>query len=109
MKPELGLVFLGSQGDMWDAQKDMSAALYGSLLCTVLIVLIQTRWSAPHPRVPPSDRPLEAIAPRPSVCATGHPSHPCAFGLAASIAFGGPRSSCVRHGAHYAPRHGLPQ
>jgi len=59
MKPELGLVFLGSQGDMWDAQKDMSAALYGSLLCTVLIVLIQTRWTAPHPRVLPSDRSLE--------------------------------------------------
>ncbi len=27
MKPELGLVFLGSQGDMWDAQKDMSGAV----------------------------------------------------------------------------------
>lgn len=59
MKPELGLVFLGSQGDMWDAQKDMSAALYGSLLCTVLIVFIQTRWIAPDPCVPPSDRSLE--------------------------------------------------
>ena len=47
-----------------------------------------------------------SIAPRPSVCATGHPSPSCAFGLAASVAFGGPRSSCVRHGAHYAPRHG---
>jgi hypothetical protein len=30
MNPDLGLVFLGSQGDQWDAQKDMSAALYGS-------------------------------------------------------------------------------
>jgi putative membrane protein len=38
-KPELGLTFLGSQGDVWDAQKDMTAALYGSLLCVVLIVI----------------------------------------------------------------------
>jgi putative membrane protein len=37
-KPELGLTFLGSQGDVWDAQKDMTAALYGSLLCVALIV-----------------------------------------------------------------------
>ena len=59
MNPDLGLVFLGSQGDQWDAQKDMSAALYGSVLCTVLIVLIQKRWIAPDPRLPPSDRSLE--------------------------------------------------
>jgi putative membrane protein len=59
MNPDLGLVFLGSQGDVWDAQKDMSAALYGSLLCTLLIVLIQRRWIAPDPRLPPADRSLE--------------------------------------------------
>jgi putative membrane protein len=28
--PELGTAFLGTQGDQWDAQKDMSAALAGS-------------------------------------------------------------------------------
>lgn len=33
VRPELGLTYLGSQGDLWDAQKDMAAALYGSLLC----------------------------------------------------------------------------
>jgi putative membrane protein len=38
-KPDLGLTFLGSQGDVWDAQKDMTAALYGSLLCVALIVM----------------------------------------------------------------------
>lgn len=38
-KPDLGLTFLGSQGDVWDAQKDMTAALYGSLLCVALVVL----------------------------------------------------------------------
>jgi putative membrane protein len=37
--PELGITYLGSQGDMWDAQKDMAAAMYGSLLCMVLLLL----------------------------------------------------------------------
>lgn len=30
--PELGTAFLGTQGDEWDAQKDMGAALLGALL-----------------------------------------------------------------------------
>jgi putative membrane protein len=37
--PELGITYLGSQGDVWDAQKDMAAAMYGALLCTGLILL----------------------------------------------------------------------
>jgi putative membrane protein len=37
--PELGLTYLGSQGDVWDAQKDMAAALYGALLCMILLFL----------------------------------------------------------------------
>jgi putative membrane protein len=36
-KPELGLTVLGAQGDIWDAQKDMTAAMYGSILCVGLI------------------------------------------------------------------------
>lgn len=43
-KPDLGLTFLGSQGDVWDAQKDMTAALYGSLICAALIV-VSRKWS----------------------------------------------------------------
>ena len=31
--PDVGTAFLGSQGDVWDAQKDMAAALAGSLAC----------------------------------------------------------------------------
>jgi len=31
--PELGTSFLGTQGDDWDAQKDMSLALAGALIC----------------------------------------------------------------------------
>lgn len=37
--PELGITYLGSQGDLWDAQKDMAAAFYGSLLCMTLLFL----------------------------------------------------------------------
>ena len=32
VSPELGTAYLGTQGDEWDAQKDMSLALFGSLL-----------------------------------------------------------------------------
>ncbi len=37
--PELGEAYLGAQGDLWDAQHDMAAALYGALLCAVLLGL----------------------------------------------------------------------
>ena len=40
--PELGITYLGSQGDVWDAQKDMAAALYGALLCMGLLLLFRT-------------------------------------------------------------------
>jgi putative membrane protein len=39
--PELGITYLGSQGDMWDAQKDMAAAFYGSLLCMALLFAVR--------------------------------------------------------------------
>ena len=32
VSPELGTLYLGTQGDEWDAQKDMAAALAGALL-----------------------------------------------------------------------------
>jgi putative membrane protein len=34
--PELGTAYLGTQGDEWDAQKDMSLANSGSLLSLAL-------------------------------------------------------------------------
>jgi putative membrane protein len=37
VSPQLGDAYLGSQGDVWDAQKDMGAAVLGSLLCLLLI------------------------------------------------------------------------
>ena len=39
--PELGVMYLGSQGDIWDAQKDMAAALYGALLSMTLLLVVR--------------------------------------------------------------------
>lgn len=39
--PELGITYLGSQGDIWDAQKDMAAATYGAILCVVLTLAVR--------------------------------------------------------------------
>ncbi len=59
-KPDLGLTFLGSQGDVWDAQKDMTAALYGSLLCVALIVLARKfEHRADVPELGPASSALE--------------------------------------------------
>jgi putative membrane protein len=58
-KPDLGLTFLGSQGDVWDAQKDMTAALYGSLLCVGLIVLIRKFGERFPSTIPSSPAPIE--------------------------------------------------
>lgn len=40
--PELGITYLGSQGDLWDAQKDIAAAFYGALLCVVLLMIVRS-------------------------------------------------------------------
>jgi putative membrane protein len=54
--PEAGITYLGSQGDVWDAQKDMEAALYGALLCVGLLFILRMRrrWSS-------STQPSEAV------------------------------------------------
>ncbi|MBD0316596.1 MAG: DUF2238 domain-containing protein [Nitrospiraceae bacterium] len=41
--PELGITYLGSQGDMWDAQKDMAAALYGALIVMSVLMVLRVR------------------------------------------------------------------
>lgn len=41
--PELGIAFVGAQGDVWDAQKDTSLALGGSCLVTA-IAWAADRW-----------------------------------------------------------------
>jgi putative membrane protein len=40
-RPDLGLAVLGSQGDIWDAQRDMAAAFYGAILSITLLVLVR--------------------------------------------------------------------
>jgi putative membrane protein len=43
VSPDAGSAFLGTQGDEWDAQKDMLAAGMGALIAMTVIVLINAR------------------------------------------------------------------
>lgn len=52
--PELGITYLGSQGDVWDAQKDIAAAFYGALLC-VMLLMIARSLHRPHAALQPQD------------------------------------------------------
>ena len=46
--PDIEMALVGHQGDIWDPQRDMSAALYGSLLCiTVISLWRRIRESSP--------------------------------------------------------------
>jgi putative membrane protein len=40
VSPELGNAYLGTQGDEWDAQKDMTAAFTGALLAMVITLAV---------------------------------------------------------------------
>ncbi|WP_231571397.1 DUF2238 domain-containing protein [Gordoniibacillus kamchatkensis] len=37
--PEIGVLFLGTQGDVWDSQHDMEVALYGAAVAMVITAL----------------------------------------------------------------------
>ncbi len=41
VSPELGALYLGTQGDIWDAQQDMTAVVAGALVCTVVTAFVQ--------------------------------------------------------------------
>lgn len=43
VSPDLGDAWLGTQGDIWDAQKDMTAALVGAFLCMLITAQIAKR------------------------------------------------------------------
>jgi putative membrane protein len=43
--PVAGLAFLGAQGDVWDAQKDMGLAVIGAALALLVVALV--RWRFP--------------------------------------------------------------
>lgn len=42
VSPELGSVYLGTQGDEWDAQKDMAAAFIGSIFTMACTLVLST-------------------------------------------------------------------
>jgi putative membrane protein len=42
--PAQGAAYLGSQGDIWDAQKDMFLATLGAILATSLVSLIKATF-----------------------------------------------------------------
>jgi putative membrane protein len=50
VSPELGNIYLGTQGDEWDAQHDMAAALTGSVLTMCVAFALSM---APKPRANP--------------------------------------------------------
>lgn len=45
VNPELGSAYLGTQGDEWDAQKDMAAASAGAMITTILLLCARERSS----------------------------------------------------------------
>ena len=45
VRPDLGAAYLGTQGDMWDAQKDMGAAFVGAILSALWLSLRHRRAS----------------------------------------------------------------
>jgi putative membrane protein len=60
-----GLAFLGAQGDVWDAQKDMALAGLGAILAMVVTLLLTLLVDPGAPaelkesfRIPPDDRPI---------------------------------------------------
>ena len=55
VRPDLGLAVLGAQGDIWDAQRDMAAAFYGSIVSVALVVLVRTLLRASR-SAPEEDR-----------------------------------------------------
>ena len=38
VRPDLGAAYLGTQGDIWDAQKDMAAAFVGAMLTAIVLI-----------------------------------------------------------------------
>lgn len=66
--PEAGLAFLGSQGDVWDAQKDMLLAGLGATIAMLIIFIINWKLNKDHWRefresfrIPKNDKPLGEV------------------------------------------------
>jgi len=48
VNPDAGAAYLGTQGDVWDAQKDMGAAALGAVICMVATAVIRTIRKKSH-------------------------------------------------------------
>ncbi|MBI4428667.1 MAG: DUF2238 domain-containing protein [Ignavibacteriales bacterium] len=48
VSPEAGTAYLGTQGDVWDAQKDMGLAALGAVICMAATAVIRTVRKKPH-------------------------------------------------------------
>ncbi len=46
--PVAGLAFLGSQGDIWDAQKDMLMAILGSIITMIIVFILNSIFNKDH-------------------------------------------------------------
>ncbi|HLZ32684.1 MAG TPA: DUF2238 domain-containing protein [Nitrospira sp.] len=53
VSPELGSTYLGTQGDEWDAQKDMASAFGGAVLATAITFAISKYSTANEPPATP--------------------------------------------------------
>ncbi|WP_275900567.1 DUF2238 domain-containing protein [Paenibacillus periandrae] len=59
--PEIGTLFLGTQGDPWDAQHDMAVALYGSIIAMIVTAAVNVVTNKPvGARQPAEQRRTEA-------------------------------------------------
>ena len=41
---DLGIAYLGTQGDVWDAHKDMALASIGALITMLIVAAINIKW-----------------------------------------------------------------
>ena len=63
---ESGAAFLGSQGDIWDAQKDMLMDTLGAVIVTALYLLLPARRQGPDAPFPPGRRERATVVGRPA-------------------------------------------
>ncbi len=66
--PVAGLAFLGAQGDIWDAQKDMGLAGLGALIAMLIVAAINAKYQPffwhdmrESFRIPKGDKPLGEV------------------------------------------------
>jgi putative membrane protein len=66
--PEAGLAFLGTQGDVWDAQKDMLMAGTGAFIAMIIVAIINLIYQKNFAKemkesftIPSGDEPLGEV------------------------------------------------